>query len=166
MKNIIDRSSVEKFSRQFIKQLKNSANLLANYSGTNLDEFLPKAFTNENVSINTFYSTDREHIMLVFLNSSKYSFNFALTSGNIIDVFDVFGRWKKYPGAAFGIENSRNINIKGLQVSGMRPFDLLGQIELFAENLTFGLPYPRKVNVTLDYVMIFSKDVFIELYPE
>lgn len=163
MENEITANLVEKFSENYIKQLKKSASIFGKSNNVKTNMFLPKAFIGESVSVNAFYSTDREHLMLVFLNSDKYKFNFSITSGNVFDIFDPYKIWNKNKATAIRIDNSRNININSVNVIGMRPLDLYGEIELIAENFTFSMPYPNNTTVKLDYVMVFSKQIFLDL---
>lgn len=65
--------------------------------------------------------------------------------------------------AAFRIENARGVKIKSANVIGMRPIDLYGKIEMIVDDFMFTMPYPRNTNAKLEYVMIFSKEIFLDV---
>lgn len=163
MKDKITKELVETFSKNFIEQLRKSAKLIEESSYIGSSHYLPEAFTGEDVSINSFYSVDREHLMLVFMKNRQSTFNYSLTNGNIFDVFDPWKIWNRSKASGIRIENARNIKIKSVSINGMRPLDLHGDVEIIAEDFMFSMPYPRNTNAKLEYVMIFSKKIFLNL---
>lgn len=163
MKDKITKELVEKFSKNFVEQLKKSAELIEKNSYIKRNHFLPEAFTGDSVSVNSFYSIDREHLMLVFMKSNKSEFNYSITKGNVFDVFDPLRIWNRSKSTGIRIENSSNIKIKSINVRGMRPIDLYGEVEIIAEDFIFNMPYPSNTDAKLEYVMIFSKQIFLSL---
>lgn len=162
MNEKVSKKMIENFSKNFIKQFKESAKLLRKSTNPNISLSLPEVFMEESIEVNTYYSIDREHLMLVFRKSNRDVFTYNTTEGNVFDVFDFYGVWKRSNSAAFRIENSRNINLKTVKVIGARPIDLYGEVELIAEDFEFSIPFPNKTSVKLEYVMVFSKNVFLE----
>ncbi len=163
MKEIITKELVETFSKNFIEQLQRSAELIESNSYTKRNDFLPDTFTGDSVSVNSFYSVDREHLMIVFMKNKENTFNYSLSTGNVFDVFDPWRVWDRRKTTGIRIENSRNVKIKSVSFEGMRPIDIYGEIEIIAEDFIFSMPYPRNTHAKLEYVMIFSKKVFLDL---
>lgn len=163
MEDKITKELVETFSKNFIEQFKRSAELIEGNSHIERSRFIPEAFTGDGVSVNSFYSIDREHLMLLFMNNKKNTFNHSITTGNVFDVFDPKKIWNSSESVGFRIEGARGIKIKSVSFEGMRPIDLYGDIEMIVEDFKFNMPYPRNTAAKLEYVMIFSKKVFFDL---
>lgn len=163
MNEELSEKIVNTFAKNFINQFKQSSELFERNIGIDKDLYLPKVFNEDHIAVNSYYSTDREHLMLIFRKSNKNTFNYNTTVGNIFDVFDFYGVWKRNNCSAIKIEDSRNINLKSVVVKGARPVDLYGEIELIAEDFEFTVPFPNNTSVKLEYVMVFSKNVFLEL---
>lgn len=163
MNNEITEELVETFSKNFIEQFKRSAELIEGNSHIERNHFLPEAFTGDGVSVTSFYSVDREHLMLLFMKNKKNTFNHSFTTGNVFDVFDPWKIWSRSESAGFRIEGASSFKIKSVNFIGMRPIDLYGDIEMIVEDFKFNMPYPRNTDAKLEYVMIFSKKVFFDL---
>ncbi|MEH7505142.1 Shedu anti-phage system protein SduA domain-containing protein [Neobacillus drentensis] len=155
----ISAEIIELFSKNFLEQINKSDNLFENYISVEKTDYLPKAFTGKSAAITSYYSEDREHILIVFFKSDQYRFSFEKVKGNVIDVYDRMKLWRG--GAGLRIENGGNIRIKSTMFSGMRPADLYGDIEGIFEEFTMKLPYPKDLEVTLDYALVFSKKYFL-----
>lgn len=164
MEKIISKEIVEKFSKNFLNQFHVTSNFFSKYNKSVNDEYLPKAFKGKQASVNAFYSKDRKHIMIVFLKSDRYRFSYKEITGNVFDVFDIRKLWGSF--TAFRIENALNVSFKSIGISGARPLDVVGSSEIIIEDFSFDMPYPRNVNVTLDYTMIFSIDKFWEILKQ
>jgi hypothetical protein len=164
--NEITPDAIESFSKGFIEQIKKSNKIFESMSSFNKEDYLPNAFSGDSVLINSIYSTDREHILIVFNRSNEYKFVFNNITGNVFDFYDPFKKWGK--GSGFRIENCLGIKMKSNIVIGQRPMDLYGEIELYSEDFRISV-YSTLFGhllVPLDFVMVFSKEIFMNKFQE
>lgn len=153
----INQNNIELFAKTFSDQMRRP--VYDELPNSGLEDYLPRAFTGISVNITSYYSEDREHILIVFFKSDEYKFSFRNVNGNVFDVYDPFKLWDRRSGIK--IRNGRKIKLKSSSILGMRPLDLYGEIEVIIEELKIQNPFPRFL-ATLDYVLVFSKDIFLD----
>lgn len=152
---------LEKFVFEFITELNNLKKSLRTFD-IELNEALPRALKGNNVSVEAVYSHDRQHVLIIFNRSNEFRFRAGMCTGDVFDVFDPSGVWKRHGGVAFRIEGS-NVNLKNCTVRGLKPFELYGEsIDIIIEDLKIEVPYRGIVNI--DYALVFSCKVFQEKY--
>ncbi|WP_262302790.1 DUF4263 domain-containing protein [Neobacillus niacini] len=156
----IDKETVEQFAKIFIEQIKLSDSAFKEFNLLKAN-YLPNAFSGKSAIVNGFYSSDREHILIVFFKSDEYRYKHWEIVGNVFDAFDVLRLWR--PGAGIRVENS-NMSMRSHFITGGRPIDLYGTTEMIIEDLKMVIPYPQNLVINLDFVLVFSKDIFLEKF--
>lgn len=157
----MSKKIVEMFTKNFVEQLRKTDELLGRRTSLENNNYLPDAFSGKGITINSIYSTDKEHLMIIFSKSGNDKFNYYETNGSIFNVFDPLRVWGN--GSAIMVENSRGIQLKSVGIKGMKPFELVGQVEMVAEDFTFFAPFPANKDLKIDYMMIFSKEIFFDI---
>ncbi|TCN02826.1 uncharacterized protein DUF4263 [Bacillus sp. BK006] len=159
MNTEINRTVVEKFIKEFIKEISEYQKLFGDL-GLNIRDYVPEIFANPNLGVNTIYSKSKKQLLIVFNKREKFHFLYNEVSGQVMDFYDRHGLWPKNQ-TGFNIQDSY-VNIKNSRINGMRPFTLRGNdYEMSLEGLTFDAPGFGEIH--FDYAFIFSHDNFIKI---
>lgn len=156
MNTEINRTVVEKFIKEFIKEISEYQKLF-NDLGLNIRDYVPEIFATPNLGVNTIYSKSKKQLLIVFNKREKFHFLYNEVSGQVMDFYDRHSLWPKNQ-TGFNIQDSY-VNIKNSRINGMRPFTLRGNdYEMSLEGLTFDAPGFGEIH--FDYAFIFSHDNF------
>jgi len=159
MNTEINRTVVEKFVKEFMKEISDYQELFYDL-GLNIKEYVPEIFTHSNLGVNTIYSKSKDQLLVIFNKREKFHFLYNEVSGEVIDFYDKHNLWPK-TSVGFNIENSY-VTIKNSYVGRKRPFILRGNdYEMSLENLTFDAPEFGQIH--FEYAFVFSKDNFIKI---
>lgn len=152
------RVKLQRDIKKFITTLKYDMRVMAKYyNESNNNRAFPYIFYEKSMSIDCYYSSDREHLFIAMYKSDEDSLNIEFVKGNVTDSLDESRLWKNMP-TAFKIINSK-ANIRNTQIQGMKPFDIYGDnIYVQFEDLKFSLPEYKSVSI--DYGIIISKRNF------
>lgn len=163
MERDITKELIENYSNVFLEQFKDSSKFIEKYGGSEgeveKDNYLPEAFTGKNVSVTSFYSTDREHVFITFAKSDHYKFSYGEMEGNVFNVYDFKNRWQK--NSMIVIKDSINVRLSNSILEG-NPVDVYGDVEMIIDSLSIRVPYPTGLVVKIEYALVFSKKVFLE----
>lgn len=122
---------------------------------------MPSIFNLDNITVNTYYSENRRHIMILFEEYKNNDFNLTITENNIFDVLDETGTWSKSNSAFIRFEDSSGF-IESCWFSGAKPFEIVGKkTKCTISNLNFDLPNGEKKSIDFGY--IFSYSIFKEI---
>ncbi|MBJ8085249.1 hypothetical protein JDS76_00235 [Bacillus cereus] len=155
----VTSKQLETFVVDFITELNTLKESFRKFD-VELEKALPDALKGNSVSVEAVYSHDRQHILLMFKRNEDFRFEAGMCTGDVFDVLDITGTWKRNGATAFRVENG-NVNLKDCMIGGMKPFELYGdQIDIIMENLEIDLPYRGIINI--DYAFAFSCKVFYE----
>jgi hypothetical protein len=145
------------FSQKFAKQLKDEIEKLARYK-INVEDFFPEVLTKE-YGMNIIFSMSKGHFMIIFTKANPGRVYRSFVKGDVIDLFDETGSWSRNEGSiGFQIEESSNINLKGISFGGgIKPFSLNGNIGIYIENMDFHSPTGRKTNIEYAFILSYSR---------
>lgn len=122
---------------------------------------VPSIFNSNKLNIETFYSENRNHVMILFQEApTNNKTTFRLINDNIFDVLDSTGIWKSSGGSAFRFENSSGI-IDSCNVQGTKPFEIFGDSKIILSNFKYNLPNGLQKEIPFGF--IFSLNHFTKI---
>lgn len=121
---------------------------------------IPNVFNSNKHNIDTFYSENRNHLMILFEESNNNNRTFTLVKDNIFDILDSTGTWNKMKNCAFCFENSSGI-IDSCSVQGLKPFEVYGDSKIILSNFKYTLP--SGVQKEIPFGFIFSLNHFVDI---
>ncbi|MFW6025793.1 MAG: hypothetical protein ACOCRX_05560 [Candidatus Woesearchaeota archaeon] len=151
---------VKEFCQQFNDEKNKILNTLKRFN-LNVSSALPEILLNNFIEYECVFSESKNHILIMMSKNDEFTFHFNALKGDVINYLDESDTWKEQKGSAFKINNSTNINIKGVSINGMKPFELSGdKISLFINDLFVHVP--KKGEVHIDFAIIMSYPIFLE----
>ncbi|QFR39175.1 hypothetical protein A9Q91_02985 [Candidatus Gracilibacteria bacterium 28_42_T64] len=152
------KAQIQEFSSSFVETF---IKLLMSFERVqpNIREAVPDIFNIalEDIAVDSYFSENRKHVMILFKERKNKSFNFNLTKGNVFDELDETGQWKRpnIP-VCFNFKGGTGF-MQEITISGMKPFNIEGdKVKITFSDFKFNLPNGDNKKISFGYIFSYS----------